>query len=182
VLFGDAAPSGRLPISWPRSVGQIPVYYNHKSTGRPTAPDRWHTGYLDESMQPLFPFGYGLSYTTFSYSNLRVLSPQITAAGILKVEATVQNTGQRAGTEVAQLYIHDRVAPSSPRVRELKGFKRVMLQPGETKTVSFTVNAHDLGAYDPNMKWVVPPGAFDVWVAPNAAAEGAAGSFQVVAK
>jgi beta-glucosidase len=182
VLFGDATPSGRLPISWPRSVGQIPVYYNHKSTGRPTAPDRWHTGYLDESMQPLFPFGYGLSYTTFSYSNLRVLSPQITAAGILKVEATVQNTGQRAGTEVAQLYIHDRVAPSSPRVRELKGFKRVMLQPGETKTVSFTVNAHDLGAYDPNMKWVVPPGAFDVWVAPNAAAEGAAGSFQVVAK
>jgi beta-glucosidase len=182
VLFGDAAPSGRLPISWPRSVGQIPVYYNHKSTGRPTAPDRWHTGYLDESMQPLFPFGYGLSYTTFSYSNLRVLSPQITAAGILKVEATVQNTGQRAGTEVAQLYIHDRVAPSSPRVRELKGFKRVMLQPGESKTVSFTVNAHDLGAYDPNMKWVVPPGAFDVWVAPNAAAEGAASSFQVVVR
>ncbi len=182
ILFGDTAPSGRLPISWPRSVGQIPVYYNHKSTGRPTAPDRWHTGYLDESMEPLFAFGYGLSYTTFSYSNLRVLSPQITATGTLQVEATVQNTGQLAGTEVAQLYIHDRVAPSSPRVRELKGFQRLALQPGESKTVSFTVNARDLGAYDPNMKWVVPPGTFDVWVAPNAAAEGAAGSFEVLAK
>jgi beta-glucosidase len=182
VLFGDASPSGRLPVSWPRSVGQIPLYYNHKSTGRPTAPDRWHTGYLDESMEPLFPFGYGLSYTTFSYSNLRVLSPQITATGTLQVEATVQNTGQQAGTEVAQLYLHARVAPSSPRVRELKGFQRVMLQPGESKSVTFTVNAHDLGAYDPNMKWVVPPGMFDIWVAPNATAEGAAGSFQVVAK
>ncbi|HET7749783.1 MAG TPA: beta-glucosidase BglX [Terriglobales bacterium] len=182
VLFGDAAPSGRLPVSWPRSVGQIPVYYNHKSTGRPTAPDRWHTGYLDESMEPLFPFGYGLSYTKFSYSNLRVLSPQIAATGTLQVEATVQNKGRRAATEVAQLYIHDRVAPSSPRVRELKGFQRVTLPPGESKTVTFTVNARDLGAYDPNMKWVLPPGTFDVWVAPNAAAEGAAGSFQVVAK
>jgi beta-glucosidase len=182
LLFGDGLPSGRLPVSWPRSVGQIPVYYNHKSTGRPTAPDRWHTGYLDESMEPLFPFGYGLSYTSFSYSNLRVLSPQITGTGRLQVEARVQNTGQRAGTEVAQLYIHDRVAPSSPRVRELKGFRRVTLQPGESKTVTFMVNAHDLGAYDPNMKWVVPPGTFDVWVAPNAATEGAAGTFQVLAK
>ena len=182
VLFGAAAPSGRLPISWPRSVGQIPVYYNHKSTGRPTSPDRWHTGYLDESKEPLFPFGFGLTYTAFSYSNLRVLSPQITPTGTLRVEASVQNTGQHAGTEVAQLYIHDRVAPSSPRVRELKGFQRVTLQPGENKTLTFTVNAHHLGTYDPNMKWVVPAGAFDVWVAPSATAEGAAGSFQVVGK
>jgi beta-glucosidase len=182
VLFGDAAPSGRLPISWPRSVGQIPVYYNHKSTGRPTSPDRWHTGYLDESKEPLFPFGFGLTYTAFSYSNLRVLSPQITPTGTLRVEATVQNTGQHAGTVVAQLYIHDRVAPSSPRVRELKGFQRITLRPGENRTLTFTVNAHDLGTYDPNMKWVVPAGTFDVWVAPNATAEGAAGTFQVVAK
>jgi beta-glucosidase len=182
VLFGDTAPSGRLPVSWPRSVGQIPVYYNHKSTGRPASPDRWHTGYLDESKEPLFSFGYGLSYTTFSYSDLRVLSPKITAAGTLRVEATVRNTGERAGTEVAQLYIHDRVAPSSPRVRQLKGFRRVTLRPGESRSVAFTVNAHDLGSYDPRMKWVVPPGTFDVWVAPNAAAEGAAGTFQVVEK
>jgi beta-glucosidase len=98
------------------------------------------------------------------------------------VQATVQNTGQRAGTEVAQLYIHDRVAPRSPRIRELKGFQRITLQPGESKDVSFTVSAHDLGSYDVNMKWVVPPGTFDVWVAPNAAAEGAAGTFQVAGK
>ncbi|MGE5207085.1 MAG: beta-glucosidase BglX [Chlamydiota bacterium] len=182
VLFGDVAPSGRLPISWPRSVGQIPVYYNHKNTGRPSSPDRWHTGYLDESKEPLFPFGYGLTYTTFSYSNLRVLSPQIAPAGTLEVEATVQNTGQSVGTEVAQLYVHDRVAPSSPRVRELKGFQRLTLQPGESRKVTFTVKAHDLGAYDPDMKWVVPPGTFDVWVAPNAAAEGVAGTFQVEPK
>ncbi len=182
VLFGDAAPSGRLPISWPRSVGQIPVYYNHKNTGRPSSKDRWHTGYLDESKEPLFPFGYGLSYTTFRYSDLRVLAPQITAAGTLQVEATVQNTGQRAGTEVAQLYVHDRVAPSSPRVRELKGFQRITLQPGESGKVEFTLKAQELGTYDPNMNWVVSPGTFDVWVAPNATAEGAAGTFQVVAK
>ena len=182
VLFGDATPSGRLPISWPRSVGQIPVYYNHKNTGRPGSPDRWHTGYLDESKEPLFPFGYGLSYTTFSYSNLRVLSPQVTAGGTLRVETTVQNTGQHAGTEVAQLYIHDRVAPRSPRVRELKGIQRITLQPGESKQVEFTVKAQDLGSYDTNMRWVVPPGTFDVWVAPNAAAEGAAGTFQVTAR
>lgn len=182
VLFGDAAPSGRLPISWPRSVGQIPVYYNHKNTGRPTSPDRWHTGYLDESKEPLFPFGYGLSYTTFRYSNLRVLSPQITSTGTLQVQATIENTGQRAGTEVAQLYIHDRVAPRSPRVRELKGFERVTLQPGESKDVTFTVNARDLGSYDTNMKWVVPPGTFDAWVTPNAAAEGVTGTFEVTGK
>jgi len=182
VLFGGASPSGRLPISWPRSVGQIPVYYNHKNTGRPSSEDRWHTGYLDESKEPLFPFGYGLSYAAFSYSNLRVLSPQITAAGTLRVEATVENTGQLAGTEVAQLYLHDRVAPRSPRVRELQGFQRVTLQPGESKNVVFTVNAHDLGSFDTNMRWVVPPGTFDVWIAPNAAAEGAAGTFQDVAR
>lgn len=182
VLFGDAAPSGRLPISWPRSVGQIPVYYNHKSTGRPTSKDRWHTGYLDESKEPLFPFGYGLSYTTFSFSNLRVLSPQITPAGTLRVEATVRNTGQRAGTVVAQLYIHDRVAPTSPRVRELKGFQRITLRPGESKQVAFTVRAQELGTYDPNMRWLVPAGTYDVWVAPNATAEGAAGTFRVSGK
>jgi beta-glucosidase len=182
VLFGDASPSGRLPLSWPRSVGQIPVYYNHKSTGRPSSPDRWHTGYLDESKEPLFPFGYGLTYASFRYRDLRVLPPQVSPTGTLRVQATVQNTGQRTATEVAQLYIHDRVAPRSPRVRELKGFQRVTLQPGESKNVEFAVNARDLGSYNLNMKWVIPPGAFDVWVAPNAAAEGVAGTFEVVGK
>jgi beta-glucosidase len=178
ILFGDVSPSARLPISWPRSVGQIPVYYNHKSTGRPTSSDRWHTGYLDESSQPLFPFGYGLTYTTFRYNNLKVLTETVAPTGALRVQAEVQNEGRREGTEVAQLYVHDRVAPTSRAVRELKRFARVTLRPGEKQTVEFTVNAEELGSYDVNMHWVVPPGAYDIWVGPNAA-DGVKGTFQV---
>jgi beta-glucosidase len=168
-LLGDASPSGRLAISWPRSVGEIPTYYNHKSTGRPTAPDRWHTGYLDQSPTPLYPFGYGLTYTKFGYSNLKVESPEIAADGTLRVSADIQNTGAREGTEVVQLYVHDRVAPTSRPVRELKGFERVTLGPGEHKTVEFTVKAKDLGSYDSTMHWIVPTGTYDVWVAPDSA-------------
>jgi beta-glucosidase len=181
ILFGDVSPSARMPISWPRSVGQIPVYYNHKNTGRPTSPDRWHTGYLDESKEPLFPFGYGLTYTTFRYNNLRIETPTIASTGTLRVTADVQNTGQRAATEVVQFYVHDRVAPTSRPVRELKGFSRVTLSPGEHKTVEFSVSANDLGSYDPNMTWVVPAGAYDVWIAPNAI-EGVQGEFQISPK
>ena len=181
VLFGEVAPSGKLPITWPRSVGQIPIYYNHKNTGRPTAPDRWHTGYLDESLQPLFPFGYGLSYTTFHYSDLRVLTPTLSPTGTLRVSAAVRNDGQRAATEVVQLYVHDRVAATSRPVRELKGFARVGLKPGESTTVGFDVPANNLGSYDPQMNWLVPPGTYDVWVAPNSA-EGLAGTFEVTEK
>jgi beta-glucosidase len=178
LLFGDAGPSARLPISWPRSIGQIPIYYNHKSTGRPTSPDRWHTGYLDESKQPLFPFGYGLTYTNFKYSDLRVQARMIDPLGTLRVSAQIENAGPRAGTEVVQLYVHDRVASTSRPVRELKGFQRIVLAPGEHKTVEFAVNANDLGSYDPEMKWVVPPGTYDVWIAPNAE-EGIGGTFEV---
>jgi len=181
VLSGEVSPSARLAMSWPRSVGQIPVYYNHKNTGRPSAPDRWHTGYLDESSQPLFPFGYGLTYTTFKYSNLRVETPAVTAAGTVRVSAEVENTGIRAATEVVQFYVHDQVAPSSRPVRELKGFSRVTLGPGEHKTVEFTVAANDLGSYDPEMKWVVPVSTYDAWVAPDAVS-GVHGTFQVTAK
>src|SRR5208283_4733 len=124
----------------PRSVGQIPIYYNHKNTGRPSAPDRWHTGYLDESSQPLFPFGYGLTYATFRYSNLHLLTTTVAPTATLRVQAEVQNEGQRLGTEVVQLYVHDQVAPTSRPVRELKGFVRVTLKPGEKKTVDFTVH------------------------------------------
>ena len=181
VLSGEVSPSARLAMSWPRSVGQIPVYYNHKNTGRPSAPDRWHTGYLDESSQPLFPFGYGLTYTTFKYSNLRVETPAVTAAGTVRVSAEVENTGIRAATEVVQFYVHDQVAPSSRPVRELKGFSRVTLGPGEHKTVEFTVAANDLGSYDPEMEWVVPVSTYDAWVAPDAVS-GVHGTFQVTAK
>lgn len=177
-LLGDASPSGRLALSWPRSVGEIPTYYNHKSTGRPTAPDRWHTGYLDQSPTPLYPFGYGLTYTKFGYSNLKVESPEVAADGTLRVSADIQNNGAREGTEVVQLYVHDRVAPTSRPVRELKGFERVTLAPGEHKTVEFTVKAKDLGSYDPAMHWIVPPGTYDVWVAPDSAS-GIQGTFEV---
>jgi beta-glucosidase len=181
ILFGEVSPSARMPISWPRSVGQIPIYYNHKNTGRPASPDRWHTGYLDESKEPLFPFGYGLTYTKFQYSNLRVETPTVALRGTVRVTAEVQNVGQRAGTEVVQFYVHDRVAPTSRPIRELKGFSRITLAPGEHRAVEFSVDASELGSYDPNMKWVVPPGAYDVWIAPNAV-EGLQGEFQISAK
>ncbi|MGH9514484.1 MAG: glycoside hydrolase family 3 C-terminal domain-containing protein, partial [Terriglobales bacterium] len=177
VLFGDASPSGHLPLSWPRSVGQIPVYYNHKATGRPSSPDRWHTGYLDMSKEPLYPFGYGLTYTKFQFSGVKADS-SISKNGVLHVSAEIENTGKREGTEVVQLYVHDRVAPTSRPVRELKGFQRVTLGPGERKMVQFTVQAHDLGSYNPDMHWIVPSGTYDVWVAPDAVS-GVAGTFEV---
>jgi beta-glucosidase len=185
LLVGDVSPSARLPLSWPRTIGQIPVYYAHKNTGRPGSPDRWHTGYQFESKEPLFPFGYGLTYTTFKYSNVRVKysnvqveTPNVISSGVLHVSADITNNGKREGTEVVQLYVRDRVAPTSRPVRELKGFSRVTLAPGATKTVEFTVNTSDLGSYDPSMKWVGPEGAFDIWVAPNSD-EGIHGEFQV---
>jgi beta-glucosidase len=178
VLFGDISPSAKLPLSWPLSVGQIPIYYDHKNTGRPTSPDRWHTGYLDESKEPLFPFGYGLTYTTFKYSHLQVTTPLIDANGDLHVSAEIQNTGSREATEVAQLYVHDRVAPTSRPVKELKGFSRVTLSPGQNKTVDFTVHGQDLGSYDPSMKWIVPSGTYDVWIGPSSA-EGEHATFVV---
>jgi len=181
VLFGDVSPSARLPLSWPQFIGQIPVYYNHKSTGRPTSPDRWHTGYQYESKEPLFPFGYGLTYTTFKYSNLHIATPTVSPAGTVRVTADLQNTGNRPATEVVQFYVHDRIAPTSRPVRELKGFSRITLAPGESKTVEFSVSANDLGSYDSQMNWIVPAGTYDVWVAPNAI-EGIQGTFEMGAK
>jgi beta-glucosidase len=178
VLFGDASPSGRLAVSWPRSLGSIPTYYNHRSTGRPSSPDRWHTGYLDQSSLPLFPFGYGLTYSKFKYSNLSVKTPQLVADAVLQVSAEIENTGKREATEVVQLYVHDRVGPTSRPVRELKGFERVTLAPGERKSVQFSVKANDIGSYDPQMHWVVPAGTYDVWVAPDSAS-GIQATFEV---
>lgn len=178
VLFGDVSPSGRLAISWPRTLGEIPIYYNHRATGRPTSPDRWHTGYLDLPNTPLFPFGFGLTYSKFSYSHLAVKTPTIAADGTLQVTADVENTGSREATEVVQLYVHERVGPTSRPVRELKGFERVTLRPGEHKTVDFAVKANGLGSYDPQMHWVVNSGTYDVWVAPDSAS-GVQGTFEV---
>ena len=178
VVFGEASPSGRLAVSWPRSLGSIPTYYNHRNTGRPSSPDRWHTGYLDQSSLPLYPFGYGLTYSKFKYSNLSVKTPTVSADAVLQVSAEVENTGKREATEVVQLYVHDRVGPTSRPVRELKGFERVTLRPGERKAVEFSVKANDLGSYDPAMHWVVPAGTYDVWVAPDSAS-GIQGTFEV---
>jgi beta-glucosidase len=177
VLFGEVSPSGRLPLSWPRSVGQIPVYYNHNNTGRPSSPDRWHTGYLDLSREPLFPFGYGLSYTSFRYSDLRS-DPRSTADGKVRVSAQIENTGKRAATEVVQLYVHDPVASTSRPVRELKGFERITLEPGERRRVEFQLDLSELGSYDREMRRVVTRGAYDVWIAPDAAS-GIHGTFTV---
>ncbi|WJV55376.1 beta-glucosidase BglX [Prodigiosinella aquatilis] len=167
VLFGDYNPSGRLPISFPRSVGQIPIYYNHLPTGRPYTPEnpgKYTSHYYDEANGPLYPFGYGLSYTTFDVSAIRLSSPIMKRDGTLTASVTVKNTGKRAGETVIQLYLHDVVASVSRPVKELKGFQRVMLQPGEERTVSFTLSPKDLMFYNEKMQHVVEPGRFDVMI------------------
>ncbi len=156
VLFGDYNPSGKLTVSFPRSVGQLPIYYNRKPTAR--------RGYLYTSKQPLFPFGYGLSYTSFEYSNLRVSPAQIGSAGQTKVNVTVTNTGQRAGDEIVQLYIRDLVSSVTRPVMELKDFRRVSLAPGESKTVEFVITPDKLSFLNLNMESVVEPGWFDIMV------------------
>jgi len=168
VLFGDASPSGRLPVSWPRTIGQIPLFYGHKSTGRPASDDRWRTGYQYESAAPLYPFGHGLSYTRFSYAGLRVVPDAVPPDGAAKVAVDVRNEGARPGTEVVQLYVRDRVAPVTRPVRELKGFARVSLAPGERRTVELEVAARDLSFWSPDGGWTAADGEIDVWVGPDA--------------
>ena len=164
VLFGDVSPSGKLPVTFPRSVGQIPLYYNHKNTGRPTGPDKYTSKYTDLPVTPLFPFGHGLSYTTFNYSDLRLSALRITPTGTLRASVTVTNSGSREGAEVVQLYVHDEVASVTRPVRALAGFRRVALKPGEARTVDFPLTAKELGLYNQSMKFVVEPGKFRVFV------------------
>src|SRR6184192_595365 len=164
VLFGDVSPSGKLPVTFPRAVGQIPLYYNHKNTGRPTGPDKYTSKYTDLPVTPLFPFGHGLSYTTFSYRDLRLSAPRITPAGTLRASVTVTNTGSREGAEVVQLYVHDEVASVTRPVRALAGFRRVSLKPGDARTLDFQLTSKELGLYNKDMKFVVEPGKFRVFV------------------
>ncbi|MDX5627279.1 MULTISPECIES: beta-glucosidase BglX [unclassified Brenneria] len=167
VLFGDYNPSGKLPMSFPRSVGQIPIYYNHLPSGRPYTPEnpgKYTSHYYDEANGPLYPFGYGLSYTTFSVSDVRMSSPTMKRDGTVTASVTVKNTGKRPGETVVQLYLHDVVASISRPVKELRGFHKVMLQPGESRTVSFPIDRDALKFYNARMQQVAEPGKFEVFI------------------
>jgi beta-glucosidase len=169
VLFGDVNPSGRLPVTFPRAVGQIPLYYNHRNTGRPPAAEKYTSKYIDVPVTPRYPFGYGLSYTTFAYRDLKLGAARIGPRDTLTVSVTVTNTGTREGTEVVQLYVRDEVASVARPVRELKGFRRVTLKPGEARTVELRLAARDLAFYGLDMRPVVEPGTFRVFVGSNSA-------------
>ena len=168
VLFGDYNPGGRLPVTFPRATGQIPIYYNHRNTGRPAEANNHYTSkYLDLPWTPLYPFGYGLSYTTFAYSNLRLSSARIAAGEGLTVSVDVRNSGDRAGDEVVQLYVRDSVATVAEPVKSLKGVRRISLRPGETQTVTFRLGADAFSLYDRQMRKVVEPGIFTIFVGTN---------------
>jgi len=173
VLFGTVSPGGKLPVSFPRRVGQVPIYYNHEPTGRPCDPgQKWNSRYRDiNSCMPLYEFGYGLSYTTFSVSNLRLSSPTVSRNGKVTASVEVANTGSRIGDEVVQLYIHDPVASISQPVRRLRGFERVTLDPGEKQTVTFTLDRSDFGFYNNRGKFVVEPGRIDVYAGTSSTAD-----------
>jgi beta-glucosidase len=178
VLFGDYNPGGKLPISFPAKVGQIPVYYGHKPSG---GRSQFWGDYVDSSTSPTFEFGYGLSYTTFNFSNLRVEPDRISLTGKVSLKAEIENSGNRAGEEVAQLYIKDVVASITRPVKELKGFKRIALKPGETRTVEFELSAESLGFYDRNMEFTIEPGVFKVMVGRSSGDILLEGEFEVVA-
>jgi beta-glucosidase len=171
VLFGDVAPSGKLPVTFPRVTGQVPIYYAHRKTGRPADPNNHYTSkYIDVPETPLFPFGHGLSYTTFGYADLRPSAGSIRAGDSLGVSVTVTNTGSRDGTEVVQLYLrHDAASVTRP-VRELKRFERVALKPGESRTVRFTLRGDDMSFYDLDLRRVVEPGAITLFAGGSSAA------------
>lgn len=167
LLTGAYNPSGKLPVTWPRSVGQIPIFYAHKMSGRPepkNANDRYWSRYIDSPATPLFPFGFGLSYTTFAYDALRVSAPTLRADGSLDVTARVTNTGKVAGEEVVQLYVRDLVGSVTRPVRELKGFEKIALAAGESREVRFTLRAADLAFWRADRMWGAEPGEFEVFV------------------
>jgi len=196
LVFGERSPSGRLPVTWPIEVGQIPIYYNHKNTGRPADNSKyvamydipveaWQSSlgnqshYLDLGYQPAFPFGFGLTYSEFEYSNLQLSSKQLKLGGSIEVSATIKNVGKFAAEEVVQLYVRDLVGDVTRPVRELKGFQKVSLAPGQSKQVRFKLHTDDLSFHNLDMKSVTEPGEFHLWVASHAAT-GLQGAFEVV--
>ena len=167
VLFGDYNPSGKLPMSFPRDEGQIPVYYNYKSTGRPSQNDMgtgYRSGYTDLKNSPQYAFGYGLSYTNFTLTDLKIDKPKFNQDDVVSVSCTLTNTGKYAGEEVVQLYMQDVVASVTRPVKELKAFEKVYLKPGESKRVYFTLDKNKLSFYDQQMKWVAEPGEFKIMI------------------
>ena len=171
VLFGDVNPSGKLSTTFPQNVGQIPLYYNHKNTGRPLPEGKWfqkyRSNYLDVSNDPLYPFGYGLSYTNFSYSDISLSSNTIKGTQSIKATVTVTNTGSVSGKEVVQLYTRQLVGTTTHPVKELKGFQKIELKAGESKTVSFNIAASDLKFYNSDLKYVAEPGNFKLFIGGN---------------
>ncbi len=171
VLFGDVNPSGKLPATFPQNVGQIPLYYAHKNTGRPLAEGTWfqkfRSNYLDVSNEPLYPFGFGLSYSKFEYSGLKLSHPELNSEGKLEVQVDVTNTGNYDGEEVVQLYIRDMVGSVTRPVKELKNFQKVFLKKGESKKVKFTITVEDLKFYDQQLKYIAEPGDFKVFIGGN---------------
>lgn len=168
VLTGAYNPAGKLPVSFPRSAGQCPVYYNYKHSGRRGPNDNvFWVHYIDEDYSPLWPFGFGLSYTTFEYGDLEISNDKLTREGSITASITITNTGQRAGEEVVQLYIRDLVGSTTRPVKELKGFQKIALEPGASKTVTFTITPQDLEFYTANNAWESEPGQFHVMVGPN---------------
>ena len=172
VLFGKVNPSGKLPVTFPRHVGQVPIYYAHLNTGRPTDPqkvkdcefDKFYTSYLDECNTPLYEFGFGLSYTNFKYGDLKLSSENLTGNQILKASVNLSNTGNYDGAEVVQLYIRDLVGTVSRPVKELKGFQKVFLKKGESETISFDITTEDLMFYNYDLDYVWEPGEFEIMI------------------
>jgi beta-glucosidase len=169
-LFGDYNPSGKLPISFPQTEGQIPIYYNHFNTGRPATSDSdrfYRSAYIDLSIYPRYEFGYGLSYTSFSYSNVSLNKNTIKANETMTATVTVTNTGQYDGEEVVQLYIRDLIGSITRPVKELKGFQKIKLKAGESKKVTFTITVNDLKFYNSELKYIAEPGDFKIFIGGN---------------
>lgn len=171
LLFGSVNPSGKLTVTFPRNVGQVPIYYNMKNTGRPIPDDNpkedYKSNYIDVPNTPLFVFGHGLSYTTFNYSDFKLSSQTLNSKGTIEASATVTNTGSMDGHEIVQLYIHDKVASVTRPVKELKGFQKINLKKGESKTVTFKISVEDLKFYNNKMEFGVEPGEFEIAIAPS---------------
>jgi len=175
VLFGDVDPAGRLTASFPIAVGQIPLHYNHFNTGRPTLGE-----YVDGPRVPLYPFGFGLTYTTFEYGKVRLSATKLRPGETLTATVRLKNIGTRAGTEVAQLYIRALPALAGPRpVRELKGFQKVRLEPGGSRDLTFTISGTELGFFDAGGAWRNTPGQFQVWVSSDAVSGGEPAVFEL---